>query len=143
MELSTEILRPVRRGVIGVLSRGREFLMVQRSQSVALPGMWCFPGGHIEPNETSRRAIIRELAEELGVLVVPTRRLGAVRVESTRYILAVWMVNHEGDEFRLAEKEVADLRWVRADEVAGITPGLASNAKVATMLQNMRSTDSG
>lgn len=143
MGSTTEILRPVRRGVIGVLSRGREFLMVQRSQSVPLPGMWCFPGGHIEPNETSRRAIIRELAEELGVAVVPTHRLGAVRVESTRYVLAVWMVHHEVDEFRLAEKEIADLRWVRADEVTDITPGLASNAKVATMLQSMRFADSG
>jgi 8-oxo-dGTP pyrophosphatase MutT (NUDIX family) len=28
---------------------------------------WALPGGHIEPNETSDRTVLRELAEELGV----------------------------------------------------------------------------
>lgn len=138
-----QAVRPVRRGVIGILQDGPRYLMVQRSQSVTLPGTWCFPGGHIEPYETSRRAIVRELEEELGVHVDPTIRLGSVRVESTRYILAVWLVRHAGGSFRLAQKEIADLRWVDVDEIAGITPGLASNEMVARLLRCFRTVEAG
>jgi 8-oxo-dGTP diphosphatase len=28
---------------------------------------WCMPGGHIDPNETSRQAIVREVKEEVGL----------------------------------------------------------------------------
>jgi 8-oxo-dGTP diphosphatase len=136
------ILRPVRRGVIGILEHETRYLMVRRSQTVSMPGRWCFPGGHVEPHETSRRAIVRELAEELGVVVEPLRRLGAVRVDSTRYILAVWMVQHAGGGFRLAEKEIADTCWVTVDEIGAVVPGLASNRMVAGLLRNLRASRS-
>ncbi len=112
--------------------------MVQRAACVSLPGAWCFPGGHVEPGETPRRAIIRELAEELGIAVEPTQRVGAVRVVDTRYILGVWRVDHVGGEYRLAEKEVADMRWIPVDEIATIQPGMASNAMVMRLLTALR-----
>jgi 8-oxo-dGTP diphosphatase len=30
-------------------------------------GVWCLPGGHIEPNEPARSAVIREVKEETGL----------------------------------------------------------------------------
>lgn len=128
------IVRPVRRGVIGILERDGSYLMVKRAAGVTMPGTWCFPGGHVEPAETSRRAVIRELAEELGITVEANRRLGAVRVLDSRYILGVWTVLHRGGEYRLAEKEISDMRWVTLDEIARIVPGLASNAMVVELL---------
>lgn len=32
---------------------------------------WCMPGGHIDPNETARQAIIREVKEEVGLDFTP------------------------------------------------------------------------
>ena len=44
-------------------------LLAQRPAGKAYEGYWEFPGGKIEPGETPRDALDRELREELGVVV--------------------------------------------------------------------------
>jgi 8-oxo-dGTP diphosphatase len=139
MSQKTTDVRSVRRGVIGILERDGAYLMVQRAAGVTKPNAWCFPGGHIESGETARRAVVRELAEELGITVQPTCRLGAVRVLDSRYVLAVWRVSHVLGEFRLAEKEISGMRWIAMDKIADIEPGLPSNAMVVELLATRRS----
>ena len=125
----------VGRGVVGVLPRGNSFLMIRRARGLAKEGCWCFPGGHVEPGETSRQAIQREFAEELGIKIIPEKRLGAVRViGSRRYILAAWLVHDVGEELRPAPNEVEDARWLTASEARSIRPNLPSNEQVFEML---------
>jgi 8-oxo-dGTP diphosphatase len=126
---------PVGRGVIGILNRGPAYLVVRRATGVAKAGFWCFPGGHVEPGETPRRAVQRELAEELGIEVAPVRRVGSVRVINRhRYILAVWVVHRLRGELRIAESEIAEARWLRPSEIRAIRPNLPSNFRVLEML---------
>jgi 8-oxo-dGTP diphosphatase len=42
-------------------------LLAQRPQGKVMAGLWEFPGGKINPGETPEAALIRELAEELGI----------------------------------------------------------------------------
>jgi 8-oxo-dGTP diphosphatase len=42
-------------------------LLAQRPQGKAMAGLWEFPGGKVDPDETPETALIRELAEELGI----------------------------------------------------------------------------
>ena len=126
--------RQVRRGVIGILNRGDEYLMIRRAEGVAKPGCWCFPGGHVERGETPRQAVGRELYEELGIHVRPTQRLGSLRVLDSRHILVAWRVEHVNGDFRIAQKEIAEIRWVPGDQIRAIHPGLPSNERVLEML---------
>lgn len=50
-----------------ILRDGR--LLTARRRNGAYAGMWEFPGGKIEPGESSQDALRRELQEELGVEV--------------------------------------------------------------------------
>lgn len=65
--------------VVGaVIVKDGEVLCAQRGDG-ALAGMWEFPGGKIEPGETPRHALEREIDEELGCQV----RVGEEVVSTT------------------------------------------------------------
>ena len=44
-------------------------LIAQRPPGKALAGLWEFPGGKVDPGERPEACLIRELAEELGIVV--------------------------------------------------------------------------
>lgn len=56
--------------VVGaVIVRNGDVLCAQRGSGGSLPGLWEFPGGKIEPGETARAALEREIVEELECVV--------------------------------------------------------------------------
>ena len=56
--------------VVGaILVQDGKILCAQRGPGRALENLWEFPGGKIEPGETPREALKRELTEELKIVV--------------------------------------------------------------------------
>jgi mutator protein MutT len=52
----------------GLLIRSGQVLLARRSETrKAYPGLWSFPGGHVEQGETLVAGLQRELKEELGI----------------------------------------------------------------------------
>ena len=101
-------------------------LCAQRGSSGALSGMWEFPGGKIESGETPRRALEREIVEELGCVVevgdeVTTTsheyEFGVVRL-TTFYCVLVdgtpTLSEHAAVRW-LAPSEIFSLEWAPAD----------------------------
>jgi 8-oxo-dGTP diphosphatase len=46
-----------------------EILLQKRPEGKQMAGLWEFPGGKVEPNESPESALVRELREELGIEV--------------------------------------------------------------------------
>ncbi|HUV79022.1 MAG TPA: NUDIX domain-containing protein, partial [Desulfobacterales bacterium] len=52
-------------------------LIAKRKPTARLPNLWEFPGGKIEPNETPKACLKRELKEEFDVDVTVGEYLGS------------------------------------------------------------------
>ena len=55
--------------VVAIIRRNGRLLLTQRPEGVHLAGRWEFPGGKVEPGESHETALVREIAEELGVTI--------------------------------------------------------------------------
>jgi mutator protein MutT len=53
--------------VAAIIRRDEHILLTRRPADAHLPNLWEFPGGKVEPGESSIDALRRELLEELGV----------------------------------------------------------------------------
>ena len=128
------------------------FLLAQRPPDKIWAGYWEFPGGKIEPGETAREALVRELREELGITIETaypwltrvftyphaTVRLNFFRVTGWRGELHP----HEGQEFAWqgtsrASPSLALPRGERGQEggYVSVSPVLPANAPILRALE--------
>ncbi len=116
-----------RRGAVAVIVRDDRLLVIRRSQHVIAPGLFCFPGGGIEPGETEQQAVVRELQEELGCAVTPRKRLWE-SVSSWRVHLAWWLSEFD-DRLPLTPNplEVESIHWFTLGELRNLPDQLESN----------------
>jgi 8-oxo-dGTP diphosphatase len=56
---------------VALLDQDGCVLVQKRSPGRAMAGLWEFPGGKVEQNELPEAALVRELTEELGIVVRP------------------------------------------------------------------------
>ncbi len=101
-----------------IVAEGR-CLIAQRGPQQKLAGKWEFPGGKIEPGESSPVALAREIQEELGFTIAVGALLGTADVvtELGRIVLQVYAATIVDGSLRVAEH--AQVEWVAADALAG------------------------
>lgn len=120
-------LSPMRRGVVAVVSRKRQLLVICRSQQVVAPGAFCFPGGGIEPGETEETALIREIDEELGVPIQPIRPVWR-SVTPWQVELSWWEAALEPAAQLIPNPlEVESVHWLKPEELLAHAKLLESN----------------
>src|SRR5215469_6718060 len=65
----------------GLVFRNGKLLITQRHAGAHLGGLWEFPGGKREPQESFEQCLVRELREELGIEVEVLKLIDSVTHE--------------------------------------------------------------
>ena len=104
-----------------VIVDGERVLMCHRHPDRRwYPDIWDLPGGHIEDGEQPRDALIRELEEELGIVVdAADLEAGRTLMPEAGLTVHVWVVRSwMGELFNRAPDEHDTIGWFLAAEVA-------------------------
>jgi 8-oxo-dGTP diphosphatase len=109
-------------GAVTFDANGR-LLLIRRGHEPGR-GQWSLPGGRVEPGETDRDAVVRELREETGLEVLPGPLAGMV--VRGRYEIYDYLCEVRGGALRPGD-DADDARWVDAAAFAELklTEGLA------------------
>ncbi len=105
-------------GVAATILESHRVLLVRRGNEPN-QGSWGLPGGVVELGETVRKAIVREVLEETGLIIEPVRLLtvydavvrdddGAVRFH---YVLCEFHCRMRGGELH-SSTDASDAQWV-------------------------------
>jgi len=117
----------------GLVFRDGKLLITQRHATDHLGGLWEFPGGKREPEETFEECLIRELREELGIEVVVEEMIESLthaypaKTVHLKFFRCVWK-EHEPQALGCSA-----FRWVSADEL-GANDFPAADARLLKML---------
>ena len=94
-----------------------KILITQRNLKKAQGGLWEFPGGKIEPNETKENAIVREIREELDINIqvesylsekvfnYPEKDINLIALECKKVSGEIKLLEHE------------DYKWIDSSEL--------------------------
>lgn len=100
--------------VNAVMLREACVLLARRSAARrAYPGLWSFPGGHVEAGESLEQALHRELGEEIGVVPIDCRLLAPIAdPHAPGTIYRLFAVTAWRGEPTILDDEHSELRWV-------------------------------
>jgi mutator protein MutT len=107
---------------VGILiADGRVLLGLRSRDRANYPGQWDLPGGHVEPGESPRDAVRRELREEIGVeadIAEPWHRIvdDTIGIEMSLWIVRSW----RGEPVNLVPHEHERIAWWAPDELPAL-----------------------
>lgn len=105
--------------VAALIEKGNQVLLGERPEG-SQAGVWEFPGGKIEPQETPEAALARELQEELGIdaeigplMTATTHSYGEIHI-----LLMIYKVNFWNGEPKAQHH--TSIKWFKTSEIKNL-----------------------
>jgi len=131
-----------------VLVKNNRVLIAKRAQEAHQGGLWEFPGGKVEPDESVEGACVREIQEELGINITHSRPLIKILYQysdinvllETRLCTQFYGIDYQVDEvdLQLGESQVGlegqRVKWVKINHLDNYHFPAANKAIVEALL---------
>ena len=114
--------------VAGIIYKNNKFLIAKRNIKKSQGGLWEFPGGKIEKNETYEQALIREIKEEFNADIkidryigenihnYPEKEIKLIFYKATLLSEKIELIEHEDYKW-ITKQEKEKFEFVEADKI--------------------------
>ena len=122
---------------VGVLiDDSKKILVALRDSDAAQGGLWEFPGGKIEKDETSFQGLQRELREEIGIAVQEASPLREIHYQYPEYSVTLFTFQVTCYQHDPYGREGQRLEWVDFSELETLQlPG--ANTEIVSMIAEL------
>ncbi len=105
--------------VIMAVRRGEEVLLARRAGGSTF---WSVLAGFVDPGESLEQAVVREVAEEVGLAVDEVTYVGSQPWPFPSQLMIGFRARYAGGELVVDESELAEAAWFRPDALPTIPP---------------------
>ena len=100
-----------------VIRKDGRILIAQRPVGGRLGGLWEFPGGKVELDETLPQCLRREIKEELGIRIKVGKPITSIDHAYTHFKITLYAFECEFVSGKPQALQVQDFKWVRMSEL--------------------------
>lgn len=118
-----------------VIERYGKVYIQQRPLKGLMGGLWEFPGGKIEKNETPEFCLRREIREELGVEIIIDEKLMTIKHRYTKFHVTLHVYRCRLPFGRIQAGSCEQWKWVKPRKLSS-HPFPAANVKIVNHLRN-------
>ncbi|NIA18503.1 MAG: A/G-specific adenine glycosylase [Simkaniaceae bacterium] len=112
------------------------FYIQKRSENGHLGGLWEFPGGKIEKNETEIDTVKREIIEECRFKIIPQNKIGTIKHVYSHFSISLSLYHCTPAE-SIPIKNNGRTRWIKPENISRYAFPKA-NHKLFKILENQR-----
>lgn len=118
---------------IAIIRKGGKIFIQKRPNKGLMAGLWEFPGGKIEGDETEREALEREILEEIGISLKNIKLFKKIKHAYTSYKVDLHCFEAEYQAGDIQLKSAIESKWVKPLELKKY-PFPAANVRLISEL---------
>lgn len=126
--------------VVAVIAKDDQVLISKRAEHVHQGGLWEFPGGKVEPGETSEQALYREIKEELAINIKSIQPLIILThhyADKTVLLEIKYIEQYDGKKYlssgEIHGSEGQKVKWVKRKELCNYSFPEANQAIITAL----------
>lgn len=113
----------LRQAIVAIIEDGDDMLFIERGKEDTYGGYWSNVTGEMNAGEAQSAACIREASEEVGLNVVPERKLWESVTRGAHFVLHWWLCRLDGPRDVTPQPgEVESFRWIKLAQLQQISP---------------------